>query len=325
MKNKLAFFIISIFLLSQCGKSQNKNQTMPEIVSPTIGNIEIKVLSTGTVSPYRRIEVKSSESGRVEKIYYDEGNYVPQGETLALISTIDRISLVDTAKANLFKAKKSGDKKLIQEANEELKIAEQAYNPVPIIAPVSGEIINRSIEIGEYIAQTKVLFVISDRLVLRVLVDEADIGKIKKDQKVKFYLDTFPDEIYYGKVRRIAKEGELISNVMQYEVVVFPNKVSKKWISGMTVNAEFYIKEKKNILLLPVEAVKKRKNKKFVAILENGKQTLRKVKTGISDYKNIEIIKGIRKDVKVIILNDYQFSSLFKKGFNPGRMRRLVK
>ncbi len=325
MKNKFAFFIIAIFFLSQCGNLQNKDQRRLEIVTPTIGNIEIKVLSTGTVTPYRRIEIKSSERGRVEKIYYDEGNYVRQGETLALVSTIERISLIDTARANLFKAKKSGDKKLIQEAKEELKIAEHAYNPVPIIAPVSGEIIKRSIEVGEYIEPTKVLFVISDRLVLRVLVDEADIGKIKINQKVKFYLDAFPDEIYYGKVARIAKEGELISNVMQYEVVVFPNKVSKKWISGMTVNAEFYIKEKKNVLLLPVEAVKEWKNKKFVVILENGKQILKRVKTGISDYKNIEIIKGIKKDDKVVILNDYQFLSLFKKGIHPGRMKRLIK
>ncbi len=325
MKKRLVFFILSFFILSQCGKPQNQDKVKTKIISPTIGNMEIKVLATGTISPYQRIEVKSSESGRVEKIYYDEGDYVKQGETLALISTADRISLIDTARANLFKAKKSGNEKLIKEAEEELRIAESAYNPVPIVAPVSGEIINRSIEIGEYIAPTKVLFVISDRLVLRVLVDEADIGKIKINQKVKFYLDTFPDETYYGRVKRISREGELVSNVMQYEVIIFPDMVSKKWIAGMTVNAEFYITEKKNIMLLPVEAVKKWQNKNFVVLSKNNKQIVKQIKTGISDYRNVEIISGLNKDDKVVVLNDYQFFALLNKGFNPQRMRRLVK
>jgi len=48
-----------------CTKPQQKSATS-EIVKPTIGNIIVKVLATGTVSPYRRIEIKSSDRGRIE-------------------------------------------------------------------------------------------------------------------------------------------------------------------------------------------------------------------------------------------------------------------
>jgi len=112
---------------------------------------------------------------------------------------------------------------------------------------------------------------------------------------------------------------------MQYEVIIFPDMVSKKWIAGMTVNAEFYITEKKNIMLLPVEAVKKWQNKNFVVLSKNNKQIVKQIKTGISDYRNVEIISGLNKDDKVVVLNDYQFFALLNKGFNPQRMRRLVK
>jgi len=169
------------------------------------------------------------------------------------------------------------------------------------------------------------LFVLSDKLVLRIDVDEADIGKIQINQRVKFYLDTFPDEIHWGKVKRISKEGKLVSNVMQYEVIVFPDKVSKKWISGMSVNAEFYVTEKENVMLLPFDAVKKFRDKNFVVVLKNREKIPRSVKIGITDYKNIEIIKGISTNDKVLILSQAEFNSLFKRKLNPRRFRRLMR
>lgn len=315
MKNNKNYVLISLlifFLTCFTGCKDKSKEVSPqnEIVSPRKGDITVKVLATGTIEPYSRIEIKASDRGRMEKIYFDEGDTILKGQTLALISTIDRITLVDTARANLYQTEKSGDQKAIESAKEDLAIAEKAYNPVPIIAPVSGEIIKRSVEIGVYISMENILFVISDRLILRIQVDEADIGKIKKYQVVKFYLDTFPDEINNARVQRISKEGKLTQNVMQYEVLAFPDKVLNKWISGMTINAEFIISELKDVLLLPADAVRKTRDKTFVAVMSNNKRFLKKVETGISDYKDIQIISGVTEKDRVLILSQKDFSDL---------------
>ena len=334
MKNKkfyslISMFVVFILIFSGCSRKKDKKFVESEIVSPRKGDILVKVLATGTITPYRRIEIKSSERGRVEKIYFDEGDRIIKGQTLALISSLDRISLIDTARANLYKAKKSNDEELIKTAENELAIAEKAYNPVPQIAPVSGEIISRAIEPGEHVSMEKVLFVISDRLILRIQVDESDIGKIKLKQGIQFYLETFPDEKHIARVRRIAREGVIQQNVMQYEVLGFPDRVLRKWIAGMTVNAEFVISEKKNILLLPVDAVRTFKDKSFIIAVSNENNVVKKVNTGISDYKDIEILKGVNEKDKVLVLGQKDFEEFFrslmkKKGGADLRKMRYI-
>ncbi|MBU1078643.1 MAG: HlyD family efflux transporter periplasmic adaptor subunit [Spirochaetes bacterium] len=358
MKYKIYILFFLIAILSGCS-SKKQDISDYRIVQPFKGDIIKKVLATGTLSPYRRIEIKATAQGRVEQIKVDEGSYVRQGQILAFISTTDRISLIDAAKANLYEAKRKGDADLIKEAEIELSIAQKAYNPIPVIAPVSGEIIKRSIEVGENVTASQDMFVISDRLVLVVQVDESDIGKISMGQKLDFYLETFPDERYFGRVKRISKEGVEVNNVMQYEVICFPDKVMKKWIAGMTVNAEFVELEKKGVLLLPVDAVKKissqddgpppmpgmrdpsqkipnRKNMRFVVVLSNNKKQLKTVTIGISDYKNIEIAEGIGQDEQVLVLSQNDFMTIFKSqkgsvakqrkgGFRPGRIQRMMK
>lgn len=314
-----------LFLISGCGKKQQGNTTQEmKITRLAKGSITVKVLATGTLSPYRRIEVKNSDRGRVEKLFYDESQSVRQGSTMALISTIDRISLLDMARANLFNAKRTGDSEKIKEAEDDLKTAEQAYQPVPIMAPVSGEVIKLGVQIGEIIAADTTLYVLSDRLILSVDVDEADIGKITINQNANFYLDTFPDEQHKGRVHRISREGELVSNVMQYEVLVFPDQVLKKWISGMTVNVEFIVTQKNNVNVLPYDAVHKDKETSYVVVIEKGGAQKRKeVKTGVTDYKSIEIISGLDQNDQVLILTKDQFDKTSGQSSSKNQRRVL--
>ena len=50
-------------------------------------NIEVKVLSTGTIQPYTRVEVTSPVNGRIERVEVDEGEMVREGDILAWISS----------------------------------------------------------------------------------------------------------------------------------------------------------------------------------------------------------------------------------------------
>lgn len=322
-------FIFSLFLLGfsfllGCDSKKNIPQEKTSLVYPQMGDISLKVVSTGTLSPLRRIEVKASEKGRVEKIFAQEGHSVRESSVLALISPVDRIALMDTARASLYEAQQAKNEKKIKDAQLALKVAQEAYQPVPIVAPVSGEIIKKDLEIGELVASEKTLFVVSDRLVLRLLVNEADIGKIKVGQKVSFTLESFPEEEALGTVYSIAREGQNVSNVIQYEVLVTPNVVQRKWIAGMTVNAWFVIKEKKGVLTLPLSAVKRVGIQPFVVIQKPNKTwELRQLVCGHDDFQNIEIIEGIEENEGVLILSQSQFNRFYKEERSRPRTMRL--
>lgn len=299
------------------------NQPQSAIVEVKRGDIEVKVLSTGTIQPYTRVEVRSPVNGRIDKIEADEGDIVKNGDILAWISSEDRISLIDAARSTLESAQKSKDEATIKEAKTAYEIAEKAYKPVPLTNSISGEVINRSGEPGQNVTTQSVLFVISDRLVASVQVDEADIGKIMVGQEAKIVLDAFPDEPVQAKVTKISREAIVVSDVVVYEVMVEPLKVPAPWASGMTANVEFYVIRKPNVLVLPKSVIREREGRKIALVLASDQAEPRKVETGATDGKMIEVISGLEEGDKVMQISNQDLPN--QRDDSERRMRRMMR
>jgi macrolide-specific efflux system membrane fusion protein len=299
------------------------SQPQSTVVEVKRGDIEVKVLSTGTIQPYTRVEVRSPVNGRIDKIEADEGDIVKNGDILAWISSEDRIALIDAARSALESAQKSNDEATIKEAKTAYEIAEKAYKPVPLTNSISGEVINRSGEPGQNVTTQTVLFVISDRLVASVQVDEADIGKITVGLEAKIVLDAFPDEPVQAKVTKISREAIVVSDVVVYEVMVEPLKVPARWASGMTANVEFYVVRKPNVLVLPKGVIRERDGRKIALVLSSDQAEPRKVETGATDGKMIEVVSGLQEGDKVILTNNQNQPN---QRDNTGRnMRRMMR
>ncbi|MCK4224973.1 MAG: efflux RND transporter periplasmic adaptor subunit [candidate division Zixibacteria bacterium] len=313
--------VVAGYLYWQKRNGDNPGQVSYETVRVERGNIEIKVLSTGTIQPYTRVEVSSSVSGRIDRVEVEEGDIVKEGDILAWISSEDRIALLDAARSALESAQKTNDPEAIKEAQMAYEIANKAYKPVPLTNSIAGEVINRSCEPGQNVSTQSILFVISDRLVAKVEVDEADIGKIKLGQETWIVLDAFPDERLKGKVTKISREGRLVSDVVIYDVMVDPLKVPRHWASGMTANVEFMVEKKDSILLIPKSTVTEMKGENFVMVLED-QPTPRRIETGITDGRVLEVTKGL-KEGDTVILGGIENNS--PQG-DPGRdLRRMMR
>ncbi len=299
------------------------NQSQSTIVEVKRGDIEVKVLSTGTIQPYTRVEVRSPVNGRIDEIEADEGDIVKNGDILAWISSEDRIALIDAARSALESAQKSKDETAIKEAKTAYEIAEKAYKPVPLTNSISGEVINRSGEPGQNVTTQTVLFVISDRLVASVQVDEADIGKITVGQEAKIVLDAFPNEPVQAKVTKISREAIVVSDVVVYEVMVEPLKVPTRWASGMTANVEFYVVRKPNVLVLPKGVIRERDGRKIALVLASDQAEPRKVETGATDGKMVEVISGLQEGDKVIQISNQDLPN--QRDDSERRMRRMMR
>ena len=60
-------------------------------------------------------------------------------------------------------------------------------------------------------------------------VNEADIGRIQKDQKATFTVDTFPGKTFDGTVSQIRLNATMTQNVVTYTVVVTTeNQLTKR-------------------------------------------------------------------------------------------------
>lgn len=251
------------------------------------GKIKITVLTTGTVQPQNRLEIKPPIAGRVEEILVKEGDNVKQGDLLAWMSSSERAALLDAARAK-------GEK--------ELSKWKEYYKPTPIYAPIDGTVILRNVEPGQTFTAQDAVFILSDRLVVKAQVDETDLGNIKLKQDTDILLDSFPNTKINGKVDHIAFDSTTVNNVTTYLVDVNPINNFEIMRSGMTANVTFYIEEKTGLIVVPESAIKYKDGASYVEIKNDKNEIVqKKIKIGASDDENVEVKSGLNEGDIILI------------------------
>jgi len=279
--------IAAVFLAVMKIRKASKPEEMFREVNPFRGDIAITVNTNGVVKPRNRLEIKPPVSGRIEEILVAEGNRVKKGQIIAWMSSTERAALLDTARAR---------------GEEELRGWSEVYKPAPIIAPLTGFIIKRVLEPGQTISMNDAILVMADDLIVQAQVDETDMGKLQKGQKVEISLDAYPGKPVPGAIEHIAYESEIINNVTIYQVDIKPLEKLEYLRSGMSATIEVEIAKKENALLLPAYAViDGRKEKKVLVKSVSGKPDSVAVKTGMDNGENVEILSGIEDKDTVLI------------------------
>jgi macrolide-specific efflux system membrane fusion protein len=274
-------------------------------VKPTLGSIQSIISTTGTVYPKNRLAIKPPVNGRIESVLVKEGENVKTGQVLAWMSSTERAALLDAASSK---------------GEEQLKYWQDAYKPIPLLAPINGEVIVATTQPGQTVTTSDAVIVLSDQLIVRAQVDETDIGRIKLGQNAYIILDAYPDTKIKGIVDHIYYESETINNVTIYKVDLMPEEISETFRSGMNATIDFILEAKKDVLLLPVEAVHKDKGESYILLKQAGsKEPVRRlVELGITDDKNYEVLSGITAtDTIINATKEYTLPVSDSSGSNP--------
>jgi len=220
-----------------------------------------------------------------------------------------------------------------------------------IRSPVDGVVISRAIDVGQTVAasfQTPTLFTIAQDLTkmqIEVSVDEADISRIKLDQKASFTVDSYPEQSFKGKVVQIRSAPIITQNVVTYAVVVNVDNTDMKLKPGMTANVSIEVARKEDCLKLPPAALRfKPKDSKIddakekrpqgqktadggkpggkdkgqrVYTLKEGKPVAVQIKTGIANNTGIEMAEGSLKEGDEVIVEQLGGETKKKTGGSP--------
>ncbi|MEX0765911.1 MAG: efflux RND transporter periplasmic adaptor subunit, partial [bacterium] len=188
----------------------------------------------------------------------------------------------------------------LQSAAAAVRQAQERVNEGRITAPVAGMVAKRSVSVGQSVigsstGGTPVLTLAKISPILaRVMVDEADIARITSAAQVEITADALTGKTFRAKILRIAPQSVVEQNVTQYPVVVQIDDPQRMLKLGMTVDAEFVLVRRTNVLLVPQEAVRGGESK-AVMIVDGEKLTPRIVQAGISDGRFVEILAGVRE------------------------------
>ena len=170
----------------------------------------------------------------------------------------------EAAEASYLGAKtdvQSAEARLVQ-AKSQLDSSRVDLAYATIRSPIDGIVINRLINIGQTVAasfQAPKLFEIANdlsKMQVECAVDEADIGKVKEGQKVRFTVDSFPDETFAGTVNQVRYSPTTTSNVVTYTTIVDVDNQALKLRPGMTATVSIITGEAKNVLRVPNGALR---------------------------------------------------------------------
>ena len=215
--------------------------------------------------------------------------------------------LVDDAKLKQAQAQ-------VQQAQASLEQLNEQLSYTTLISPMDGVVLSRDVEVGDAVSSILVLgstatlvMTLGDTTQVYVdgKVDEADIGSVYLGQPARIRVESFQNEVFNGKVTKIAPLGVEKDNVTTFQVRVSIDNPKNELKANMTANAEVLIKEDKAVLSVPEQALvyDAQKNASVFVPDAKDKDGQRKVavKAGISNGSRTEILDGLKEGDTVVL------------------------
>jgi len=180
-------------------------------------------------------------------------------------------------------------------AMAKLTILEKAVADTTIRAPMDGWVAEKLVSVGEQISSgmqaTKVVTLVRiDPLRLSLTVPQQDMGSIQPGQKVRFHVDSFPDQTFVATVRFIAPVVDNTRSMVVEAVVPNPEGMLRP---GLFATAELELKRQQPGLYVPLSAVQKNGEVGRVFVVRDGVAREQVVALGEQTGGKIEIRSGL--------------------------------
>lgn len=319
--------IIELFI--EDGDSVTKGQLLLKI-NPDIYQSSIERLDASVNSSKAQLSQSEASLLEKEKAYKRNKNLWEK----KAISDAEYESIEIAYKIAL--ANKKSAEFSVKSAEASLKEANENLIKTNIYSPIDGIVTKLNIEKGERVVGTAQMtgteiMRIANLNNMEVVIDvnENDIVRVSKNDTALVEVDAYLGKKFKGIVTDIANsantEGTATDQVTNFEVKIrllpkyYKDLITKEkpfpFRPGMSASVDIQTKTVVNVLSLPIKAVTTRadsllndslKSKdddeilEIVFIYSNNKVKIRKVKTGIQDDNNIQILSGIKLDEEIV-------------------------
>lgn len=276
--------------------------------------------------------------GRIEQLYINyTGEFITKGQEIGSIYSPELVS----AQEELFQAEKmkATNAALFNAAKEKLKnwkltdkqISElletgKAKELFSVYADKSGIVINKKVNQGDYIKQGTVLYEVADLSSLWVLFDvyESDLSFVKKGDEVEYTIQSFPGEMFKGKVSFIDPVINPKTRVAKARINI-SNKGGRfkpeMFVSGILQNA---LKGAKPSIVIPKTAVMWTGEKSVVYVKTSEQKgvsfQLREVLLGASLGDSFIINKGLEEGEEIAVNGTFSIDAAAQLAGKPSMM-----
>ncbi|HVW12381.1 MAG TPA: efflux RND transporter periplasmic adaptor subunit [Mucilaginibacter sp.] len=186
----------------------------------------------------------------------------------------------------------------LKNAESQVAAAQNDLSNYFIRADSKGTVYQMLKEKGEAVKanEATVLMGKSSARIIRLAVDQQDIGKVKVGQEVLLKTDATGDKIYKAKVQRIYPVMNEADQTFRVDAV-FTGNDSQPYIHT-SVEANIIIQRKQQALVIPNKAII---GTDSVKVKQGGKTRNIAIKTGIHTLDETEVLNGLDEQSEVVI------------------------
>lgn len=213
-------------------------------------------------------------------------------------ATLDRLR-------NEFRTERKRTRQAAEQAKAALETARIRLSYAVIRSPISGIVSQVTAPEGETVVagfQVVNLITILDpsRLEMWIYVDETDVGQVRPGLDVEFRVDSQPEKTFRGVVDQIYPQPEIRDNIVYYQALVRLDPATSEHLRPeMTTQCRIIVASKKDVLVIPNDAIKWVDGGRVVFIDDGGKVRRVKPVLGTAGPDVTEVVEGLAEGQKV--------------------------
>jgi HlyD family secretion protein len=207
------------------------------------------------------------------------------------------------------------------EAQSTYAAAENILRQLNIRAPFDGIVYSLPVHQGAYVSPGDLILQEADlsKVLVRAYVDEPDVGRLARGQRIDLTWDAEPGRTWQGAVSTIPSTVKLLGTRNVGETTCIVENQDFKLLPNINVGVTIVTAEHQNALTVPRESVRLDDGKTFVYQIVNDELQRRDIQTSISNLTQVEVASGIA-DKTVVAL-----ASTNSKPLHEGTMVKVVR
>jgi len=308
------------------GARKNERASPVEVVRVTKCDFDDAILATGRFEANERVDISPKIPGRIERMDFDEGDFVEKGNLIVKIEdnemrfSLDRVRAelkrreadLAGAESALERARELHEKSIATEANledaqrlydmaragieqvkAEIGLAEQRLADTEIVAPLDGVLTNRRYAAGELVTVGIPIFELLQLspIKIEIRVPERRIAELSVGLKADVTVDALGEAQYTGEISYMNPSLDEVSRNLMVRVIV-PNE-DMKIKPGMFARARISTGAHQDILAVPRDAVMSTSDEYEVFVVEDGLARKRPVDLGAEWRAFVEVVSGV--------------------------------
>ncbi len=270
-----------------------------------------KVYTTGTLIANEEVELRSEITGKVSKIFFQEGAQVARNQLLLKINddelqaqkkrTESQLRLAELREARqrqLLAEKATSQEEYDVALNElntlkaQLEVLKAQIDRTEIRAPFGGKVGLRYVSEGSYVSPSTRITTLqsSTPIKLDFAIPEKYASQVRVGDKVFFRVQSSP-KTFEATVYAIEPRIDLNTRTLQLRAI-YPNQ-NAELIAGAFADVELVLQELNNALMIPSEALVPDLNGQKVFLIRNGKVAEPLVEIGLRTDREVQIVSGL--------------------------------